>query len=89
VGFVLGTILGRSEALDFGDALIYHLDRPILPLVGLFNVPNNPNELPFHLKEALEDGVTRDEIARDVLLQLANGHDGTSDSQARVRRSQR
>ncbi len=62
-----------SDAVLFGDVWerpgLSPRDRSLITITSLISLYRT-NELPFHLKKALENGVTRDEIA-EVITHLA------------------
>ena len=53
----------------WGNGDLSHRDRSLLNL-AMLSILNRPHELKLHVKGALTNGVTRDEI-REVLLQVA------------------
>src|SRR6266851_7875619 len=62
-----------TDNVLFGDAWkrpgLSHRDRSLITVACLISLYRT-NELPFHLKRAMENGVTRDEIA-EVITHLA------------------
>jgi len=62
-----------TDTVLFGDVWkrpgLSQRDRSLVTIVSLISLYRT-NELPFHLKKALENGVTRDEIA-EVITHLA------------------
>ena len=54
----------------WGNGNLSHRDRSLLNL-AMLSILNRPHELKLHVKGALTNGVTRDEI-REVLLQVAS-----------------
>lgn len=62
-----------TDRVLFGDvwqrAGLSRRDRSLITVASLVSLYRT-NELPFHLKKALENGVTRDEIV-EVITQLA------------------
>ena len=71
------------------DPALSPRDRSLVTITSLISL-YRVNELPFHLNRALENGLTREEIARQhhapgVLRRLAAGHDRVADRPQGVR----
>ena len=72
-GDIAPALADISDAVLFGDVWerpgLSPRDRSVITITSLIT-GYRVNELPFHLKKALENGVTRDEIA-EVITHLA------------------